>query len=146
MSRAMMQEGDEKSHGGGDTKSAPPTFLQRVRLTWSTADTETTILVLVLKGLVLGLAVLSVGTLFDQKETWQTLWTRWDASHYLNLAKDGYTAKGEGRFSIVFYPLYPWLVRAAFVLCRNYFAAALLVSGVASVFAAVFFPRVVGVG
>ena len=139
----MMQEGDEKSDGGGETKSAPPTFLRRLRSAWSTADTETAILVLVLKGLVLSLAVLSVRTLFDQKETWETLWTRWDASHYLNLAKDGYTAKGEGRFSIVFYPLYPWLVRAAFVLCRNYFAAALLVSGVASVLAGVLFRRLV---
>lgn len=143
MSMAMMQKGDEKPEDDVDTKSAPPTFLQRLRPTWSPADTETAILVLVLKGLVLGLAVLSVGTLFDQKETWETLWTRWDASHYLNLAKDGYTAKGEGRFSIVFYPLYPWLVRAAFVLCRNYFAAALLVSGVASVFAGVLFRRLV---
>ena len=143
MRMAMMHEGDNKSDGGVDTKSAAPAFLRRIRLPWSGADTETALLVLVLKGLVLGLAVLSVGTLFDQKETWQTLWTRWDATHYLNLAKDGYTAKGEGRFSIVFYPLYPWLVRAAFVVCRNYFAAALLVSGIASVFAGVLFRRLV---
>jgi Gpi18-like mannosyltransferase len=140
---AMVQKGDEKSDGGGDTKSTTPTFLRRLHLTWSTEDTETAILILVLKGLVLGLAVLSVRTLFDQKESWETLWTRWDASHYLKLAKDGYTAKGQGRFAIVFYPLYPWLVRAAFVLCRNYFAAALLVSGVASVFAGVLFRRLV---
>jgi Gpi18-like mannosyltransferase len=85
--------------------------------------------------------VLSVGTLFDQKEAWETLWTRWDASHYLGLAKNGYVAKGEGRFSIVFYPLYPWLIRAAFVFCRNYFVAALVVSGVASICAALLFRR-----
>jgi Gpi18-like mannosyltransferase len=143
MRMAMMQQGDEKSDGRGDTKPAPPTSLQRIRQYWSASDTETAILVLVLKGLVLGLAVLSVRTLFDQKENWETLWTRWDASHYLKLAKDGYVAKGEGRFSIVFYPLYPWLVRAAFIVCRNYFAAALLVSGVASIFAGVLFRRLV---
>jgi hypothetical protein len=143
MRMAMMQQGDEKSDGGGDTKPAPPTSLQRIRRYWSASDTETAILVLVLKALVLGLAVLSVRTLFDQKENWETLWTRWDASHYLKLAKDGYVAKGEGRFSIVFYPLYPWLVRAAFIVCRNYFAAALLVSGVASIFAGVLFRRLV---
>ena len=138
-----MHQGDEKSDGGVDNRSTPPTFLNRIHRRWSAADTETAIFVLILKGLVLGVAVLSIGTLFDQKETWQTLWTRWDATHYLNLAKDGYVAKGEGRFSIVFYPLYPWLVRAAFVVCRNYFVAALLVSAVASVFAGILFRRLV---
>ena len=105
------------------------------------ADSEIALLVLFLKGLVLGVAVLSVGTLFDQSETWQTLWNRWDATHYLRLAEKGYTATGEGRNSIVFYPLYPWLIRAVAWVCRSYFGAALLVSGVASIFAAVLFRR-----
>src|SRR5215213_8855841 len=103
----MMPEGDEKSDRRGDSQSAPANFWRR---SWTSSDTETAILVLALKGLVLGLAVLSVGTLFDQKEAWETLWTRWDANHYLGLAKNGYVAKGEGRFSIVFYPLFPWLI------------------------------------
>src|SRR4051812_1221626 len=107
---AMMQEREDKGHGRGDTRPAVPGLLQRLRLPWPAADTEMAVLVLALKGLVLGVAVLSIGTLFDQKETWETLWSRWDATHYLNLAKDGYVAKGPGRFSIVFYPLYPWLV------------------------------------
>jgi hypothetical protein len=112
------------------------------RLRWSRADTETALLVLILKALVLGLAVLSIGTLFDQTGTWQTLWNRWDATHYLKLAENGYTAKGPGRFSIVFYPLYPWLVRAVAFVCRNYFWSALLVSGVASICAGLLFRRV----
>lgn len=101
------------------------------------------LLVLALKALVLGVAVLSVGTLFDQKESWQTLWGRWDATHYLRLAEHGYTATGDGRFSIVFYPLYPWLVRGVAFVSRNYFAATLLVSGVASIAAALFLRRLV---
>ena len=119
--------------------SVPPLFHRR----WSAEDTEIALLVLLLKGLVLGVAVLSVGTLFDQKETWQTLWNRWDATHYLTLAEHGYTATGEGRFSIVFYPLYPWLVRAVAFVSRNYFGAALLVSGVASLCAGLLFRRLV---
>jgi Gpi18-like mannosyltransferase len=103
------------------------------RLRWSAADRETALLILALKGLVLIFAALSVGTLFDQKESWHTLWTRWDASHYLTLAENGYTAAGDGRFSIVFYPLYPWLVRAVAFVCQSYFGAALLVSGAASI-------------
>lgn len=108
---------------------------------WTADDTETAILVLVLKGLVLGLAALGIGTLFDQYENWATLWNRWDASHYLSLAENGYTATGDGRFSIVFYPFYPWLVRAAAFFCRSYFGGALLVSGVASVCAGLLLRR-----
>jgi hypothetical protein len=125
------------------TNENPPSLLRSIRLPWSRADTETAVLVLVLKGLVLGLAVLSIGTLFDQYQTWQTLWNRWDATHYLRLAEKGYVAKGDGRNSIVFYPLYPWLVRAVAVVCRNYFGAALLVSGVASICAGLLMRRLV---
>ena len=108
---------------------------------WSSADSETALLVLLLKGLVLGVAVLSIETLADQKGTWQTLWNRWDATHYLRLAEQGYTAVGEGRNSIVFYPLYPWLVRAEAWICQDYFTAALLVSGAASICAGVLLRR-----
>lgn len=120
---------------------APPPLPTRLR--WSPADTETALLVLILKGLVLGAAVLSIGVLFDQTGTWQTLWNRWDATHYLRLAKNGYVAVGEGRNSLVFYPLYPWLVRGVAFVCRNYFAAALVVSGLASVCAGLMMRRLV---
>jgi hypothetical protein len=126
-----------------DEEQSPPTPTPLTRWRWSGADTETALLVLILKALVLVIAVLSVGTLFDQKETWQTLWNRWDATHYLRLAKNGYVAMGEGRNSIVFYPLYPWLVRAVAFVFRNYFAAALVVSGVASVCAGLLLRRLV---
>lgn len=111
------------------------------RLGWSAADAGTVFLVLALKGLVLLLAVLSVGVLFDQYETWATLWNRWDAVHYLRLAEIGYTATGEGRFSIVFYPLYPGLVRVVALVCQSYFGAALVVSGAAAVAAALLLRR-----
>jgi Gpi18-like mannosyltransferase len=138
----MTDNSNEKSGGGLESRSAPA-FLRQIRLPWPPADTEMAILVLVLKVLVLGVAVLSIGTLFDQKETWETLWSRWDATHYLSLAKDGYVAKGPGRFSIVFYPLYPWLIRGFYVFCRSYFLAALVVSGIASVAVAILFRRLV---
>ena len=125
------------------TRCETPTPLRPTRLRWSAADSETALLVLVLKGLVLILAALSVQTLFDQSESWHTLWNRWDASHYLTLAENGYTATGDGRFSIVFYPLYPWLVRAVAFVCRSYFGAALLVSGAASICAGLLLRRLV---
>lgn len=113
------------------------------RLRWSRADSEIALLVLILKALVLGVAVSSIGTLFDQTGTWQTLWNRWDATHYLKLAEQGYTATGPRRFSIVFYPLYPWLIHAVAFVCRSYFWSALLVSGIASICAGLLFRRLV---
>ena len=43
-------------------------------------------------------------------------WVRWDGPHYLGLAENGYVTEGDPRFHIVFYPLYPALVRAVRVL------------------------------
>ena len=111
------------------------------RWRWWTADTETALLVLILKAITLILAVVGIGVLFDQYDKWATLWTRWDATHYLKLAEKGYVAKGDGRTSIVFYPLYPWLVRAVRFLCRSYFGAALIVSGAASIGAGILLRR-----
>jgi len=39
------------------------------------------------------------------------IWSRWDASHYLGIAENGYQTVGDARLHIVFYPLYPYLVR-----------------------------------
>src|ERR1044071_6580600 len=126
------------------TNARTSTPLHPTRSGWSAADTETALLVLGLKVLVLMLAVVSVQTLFDQKESWHTLWNRWDASHYLTLAENGYAATGEGQFSIVFYPLYPWLVRAVGFVCQSYFGGSLLVSGAASICAGLLLRRLVG--
>ncbi|HYP53406.1 MAG TPA: hypothetical protein VEQ42_07690, partial [Pyrinomonadaceae bacterium] len=43
---------------------------------------------------------------------WLEIWNRWDAPHYLDLARGGYTNVGNQRPWLVFYPLYPWAVRA----------------------------------
>ena len=39
------------------------------------------------------------------------IWTQWDAPHYLGIAENGYVTEGDARLHIVFYPLYPYLVR-----------------------------------
>jgi len=124
-----------------EATAQPPARPQLLR--WTGADTDTALLILALKGLVLYLAILSVGTLFDQYAPLEKLWNRWDATHYLRLAEHGYSGKGEGLFSLVFYPLYPWLVRAVAFVCRSYFWAALLVSGAASVWAGLLLRRLV---
>jgi hypothetical protein len=129
------RESNQNASVSTPSRPAPPR--------WSADDSKTALLILALKGLVLFLAALGIQTLFDQTGSWHTLWNRWDASHYLNLAEKGYTATGEGRFSIVFYPLYPWLVRAVAFVFQSYFGAALIVSGVASICAGLLLRRLV---
>lgn len=69
----------------------------------------------------------------DAKNSFLGIWARWDATHYLNIAANGYTAVGEDRFLIVFFPLYPALISAASLLTGNHLIAAFLISGIASI-------------
>lgn len=74
---------------------------------------------------------------------WLRLWNRWDAPHYLDLAQAGYTTTGNQRLWIVFYPLYPWAVRAVAYLFAwgDFLVAALLVSCAASLAAGLLLRR-----
>ncbi|HVF41505.1 MAG TPA: glycosyltransferase family 39 protein [Pyrinomonadaceae bacterium] len=72
---------------------------------------------------------------------WLSLWNRWDAPHYLDIARMGYVSEGVESRWIVFYPLYPWLVRAATLFVRDGLAAAFLVSTLASLAAALLLYR-----
>jgi len=54
---------------------------------------------------------------------------RWDAPHYLNLAEIGYSLSENGRhIFVVFFPLYPWLIRLVNVAVGNYLTSAYIVS------------------
>lgn len=57
-------------------------------------------------------------------------WKRWDAQHYINLAKFGYqdyVENGQHLF-LVFFPLYPWLLRVVHLVVKNWELACLLLS------------------
>ena len=54
---------------------------------------------------VLGVGELSFAGSFEQ------LWLHWDTRHYIGIAQDGYTAVGDERLRLVFFPLYPLLMR-----------------------------------
>ncbi len=55
---------------------------------------------------------------------------RTDAQHYINIAKYGYAANVEDGhvYLIVFFPLYPWLIRLLTLITRNYEVSALIIS------------------
>lgn len=68
-------------------------------------------------------------------------WNIWDAPHYLELAENGYAAcieDGKHLF-LVFFPLYPWLVRVLHLLIGNWQVAALFLSAVCFALGTVFF-------
>nr|WP_122012621.1 mannosyltransferase family protein [Maliibacterium massiliense] len=70
-------------------------------------------------------------------------WTQWDAMHYLHIAEHGYQRVGEDMNLIVFFPLYPLLVRLLHAVIPDYFASALVLSYACSVGAAWFFYQYV---
>lgn len=88
--------------------------------------------------LLLHLALYVIAYLFDLLkngysggilDTVGRLWLRTDAPHYLGIAENWYVTTGDARFHIVFFPLYPILIRIFSLFTGgNSFAAAMLVT------------------
>lgn len=74
------------------------------------------------------------GGLLDSLGIWNQLGT--DSQHYLTIAQDGYVSIGDDRLLIVFFPLYPYLVRLVHYVFENYLVSGLIVSNLCWVFAA----------
>jgi hypothetical protein len=108
-------------------------------------DRATIALVLAIKSLLLAFGAMAYAIIADKRVAGPLaalgLWNRWDAPHYLNIARNGYQATGEDRFLIVFFPLYPLTIRLVTVAARNELVAAFIVSGVASLAAALLLGR-----
>ena len=121
----------------GDHQDGGDDWRGRVRR-W---DWETIGLVLGIKALLLTFGVQAVASLTPVHGGWLEMWNHWDALHYLRLAEHGYVAAGESRVSLVFFPLYPWLVRLTAFFARDYLTAAFVVSGFASVAAGLLLRR-----
>lgn len=68
-------------------------------------------------------------------------WNLWDSQHYIDLAKFGYQdciENGEHLF-LVFFPLYPWLLRGIHIIIRNWEASCLILSTLSFCIGSVFF-------
>jgi len=74
---------------------------------------------------------------------WLELWNHWDALHYQKLAVNGYSAVGDMRASMVFYPLFPWAIRLVAAVLNDYLLSAFLVSTLASLAAGILLYRLV---
>ena len=104
-------------------------------------DWQTVLMILTIKALVFAFGAVGLQTLTDERTGFEAMWHRWDSAHYRLLAESGYSATGEERFSLVFYPLFPWLVRCVAFVARDFFASAIIVSGIASVAAGLLLQR-----
>ena len=71
------------------------------------------------------------------------LWNRWDGTHYLAIARDGYTSTGDSRLLLVFYPFYPMLVHLTAFAVPNILYSAFIVTSAASLALAVLMRRLV---
>jgi hypothetical protein len=118
------------------SSSMPASPAKSPRLSWRSLDWNLIKTILAIKFLVLTLGAVSFKVWQNQPLNslieWLNVWNRWDAVNYQNLAQKGYQAIGEDRFLLVFFPLYPLLVRAVAFVARDYVASAFIVSGVAS--------------
>jgi hypothetical protein len=66
------------------------------------------------------------------------VWGRWDAVHYLDIARRGYYGT-----DMAFFPLYPLLIRIVGSLLGNYLVAGLIISNAAFLFGLLFFYKLV---
>lgn len=116
-----------------------PAFMER-------GDRQLVGLVLVVKLLVLLYGALTYETLsnqpIDSGRGLLEIWNRWDAPHYIDIAQQGYTSRGDNAVFIAFFPLYPWLIRATSTVLVDPLLAAFVVSGIASIAAGLLLWRV----
>ncbi|TMC30115.1 MAG: hypothetical protein E6J32_05600 [Chloroflexi bacterium] len=92
---------------------------------------------LLVKGLLVALTLAAYGAYPDPLTALGREWDQWDAAHYLYLATHGYATSGDARNLIAFFPLYPAVINALAAVGLPARLAALLISNVAGVVAAI---------
>lgn len=64
-------------------------------------------------------------------------WVRWDGSHYVDIAQNWYQTVGDPANFIVFYPLYPLLIKLVAILTNNFNLGALTISWTFSIISSI---------
>ena len=100
--------------------------------------------VLAIKGLLFFVGARSYpmlwNTRMDGARQWFQIWDQWDFGYYQKIAEFGYS-RNDG--STAFYPLFPWLMGLVTYISKSYLAAGLIISGIASIIAAILLRRLV---
>lgn len=120
-------------------------YRERSTLGLTASDRSVVAMVLVIKAVVLVFGALSLQITNNERVRGLThllsIWNRWDGPQYLLIAQHGYAPTGDQRLALVFFPLYPWLIRLTAIVVRDAVLSAFLVSTVASVAAGVALAR-----
>ena len=95
------------------------------------------VLALAVKAVLVTVTLVEFGAGPDPLTALGRAWDHWDAQHYLYLATHRYSAGGDARNLIAFFPLYPALISAIAATGLPARTAALLISNVAGVVAAI---------
>ncbi|OGE64977.1 hypothetical protein A3I48_00965 [Candidatus Daviesbacteria bacterium RIFCSPLOWO2_02_FULL_36_7] len=72
-----------------------------------------------------------------------SLWIHWDGPHYIDIAKNWYQTTGDPINFIVFYPLYPILIKISNIAFGNFNLSAIIISCIFSISASVFLYELV---
>ncbi len=120
-------------------------FLRKAGRTLDRSDWATVTLVLSVKLLLLLYVVCAYQTMMEASVGgWRhalTLLHRWDAVHYAHLAEQGYVEQGDDAVLLVFFPLFPMLIRLVHLAGTSYAHSALLAAAAASLCAGVLLRR-----
>lgn len=84
-------------------------------------------------------AVLAV--CFATKRSYVEAFNIWDGPHYIDIAENGYVKSGSGAEFIVFYPLYPFLIRALAFIFGSSTVSALVISNTCAVAGGIYFYK-----
>jgi hypothetical protein len=95
------------------------------------------LLALLVKAVLVALTLFEFGAGPDPLSALGRAWDQWDARHYLYLATHGYAVTGDARNLIAFFPLYPALISAVAATGLPARTAALLISNLAGIVAAI---------
>ena len=120
---------------------------QRTRWRPTRADLQVLSLAICIKALLFLFGIQSYQVLQDERVKGLygalEIWNRWDSINYQKLAEFGYSSTGDLKPLLVFYPLFPWTVRAVAFVVRDYLLSAFIISTVASLITPVIFRRLV---
>ncbi len=110
------------------TSIAPPLTLDRERAFEPTLLARIAALAVAIRLALWGLGLVVTGYLAAPFGPALFLWSRWDAPHYLDVARFGYAPHGADALWIAFFPMYPFLVRMFSIVFGDLILSGLLVS------------------
>ncbi len=70
--------------------------------------------------------------IFSRNTSYYNIWVQGDSPHYIDIAKEWYVTEGDAKFFIVFFPMYPILIKALSFITGEYFISSMLVSNLCS--------------